>query len=446
MNPPVLLTDGTQRAALAIARSLHARGVEVVALAAGDGGYAARSRAFRDVIPAPRAGADARGFLDAAQQAVRHHGIGLVIPVAGADLVVLDAARDAFAGTRLAMTGRESLRLALDKRANLELAALLGLPVPRTLEPSERAQLPGMIAALGWPMVMKRPGPRLDPRVPQFGFRVALLQDRGELERALAAYCPAPPLPLFQEFVPGEAFNLSCFAIRGEIVAIHQYQLLRSFRGRGVLQRIVPADVLLEAHARRLLRALGWDGVAQVAFRSDPRTGRSGYLQVEGHFGDSTQLSIDAGWDLPWWIYRRYVHGERPQPPRLNAGTTTRWHCGDLRALNESSPAPDPAAAAATPASLDLDPPVSLRDVLGGWFDGTRSETFRWHDPGPGLLDLRQGLHELWRHVAARAGLPVTPRTGSPPAPLATAISRSMLQSVARARRGATGWPQTGPM
>lgn len=432
MRVPVLLTNGAQRSALAIARSLHARGIEVHALAAGDGGYAARSRAVREVVDAPRADADARGFLEAVHDVVRRRGIGLVIPVSDEDLVALDAARNTFGDVKLAMAGSESLRLVLDKRANLDVAALHGLPVPREFQLRDRDQVPEMIAALGWPIVMKRQGSPLDARVPQFRFRVQVLHDRAALERALDEHCPAPPYPLFQEFVRGEAFNLVCMAIRGEIVAIHQYQSLRTLDGCGVLRRTVPADVLLEAHARRILRALDWDGVAHVGFFTDRDTGRTGYMEVNGRFWGSTQVSVDAGWDFPWWTYRWFVDGERPEVPPLRGGSETVWRYGDLQALVtylRGGPSPTPGA---EPGARG-----AIRDFLRGYARGARSETFRWDDPGPGLLDARHALRDAWRLAARRLGRPLAPKPANQPAPIAVALSRTVLQRLRQAPRAA---------
>ncbi|MCU0757990.1 MAG: hypothetical protein MUF07_02165 [Steroidobacteraceae bacterium] len=435
MPVPVLLTNGDQRSALAVARSLHARGIEVLALAPDRGGYASRTRALREVVVAPRSDADPRAFLEAVRDVVRRRGIGLVVPISDEDLLALDAARGSFGDVRLAMAPSESLRLVLDKRANLDLAALHGVPVPREFRLQHRDQLPEMIAQLGWPIVLKRPGSPLDPRVPHCPIRVRVLHDRGALEAALDALPPGAPFPLFQEFVAGEAYNLVCMAIRGEVVAIHQYQSLRTWEGCGVLRRTVPADVLLEAHARRLLRALDWDGVAHVGFFSDARTGRTGYMEVNGRFWGSTQVSVDAGWDFPWWVYRWFVDGERPEVPALRGGSETVWRYGDLQSLigylrGGASPTPgaDPGARGA------------IRDFVGGWFRGARSETFRWNDPGPGLLDARRMLEDASRLAARALGRPPPPKASTQPPAVTVALARTVLQ---RLRQAAESAPAT---
>ena len=340
------------------------------------------------------------------------------MPISDEDLLALDASRASLRHVRLAMASSESLRLVLDKRANLDLAALNGLPVPREFRLQDRSQVPEMIAALGWPIVMKRPGSPLDPRVPQFRFRVQLLHDRAQLARAIDDYCPEPPFPLFQEFVGGEAFNLVCMAIRGEVVAIHQYQSLRTHDGCGVLRRTVAPDVLLEAHARRILRALDWDGVAHVGFFCDPKSGRSGYMEVNGRFWGSTQVSVDAGWDFPWWAWRYFTADERPQVPVLRVGSETVWRYGDLQSLVSylrGGPSPTP--------GVEPGPRRAIRDFLHGFAGPARSETFRWNDPGPGLLDARHAAGDLWRLIARSVGAPRPARTPV----TAPALARAML-------------------
>ncbi len=405
MTGTVLLTNGEQRSALAIARALHARGLDVLALASSTKSYAASSRAFREVVLAPRADADPRGFLDAVLQVARRRGIELIVPISDEDLIVLDAGRSTLGGVPLAMASSNSLRLVLDKRANLDLAELNGVPLPREFHLRDRSQIPEMIAALGWPIVMKRPGSPLDPQVPQFRFRVELLHDRAQLESAIAKHCPQPPFPLFQEYVGGEAFNLVCMAVHGEIVAIHQYQSLRTHQGCGVLRRTVQPDELLEHHCRTLLRALDWNGVAHVGFFCDPRTGRTGYMEVNGRFWGSTQTSVDAGWDFPWWVWRYFTRGERPDVPELRVGSETVWRYGDVQALVaylRGGPSPTPGTEpGARRAALEF-----LHSYLGP----ARSETFRWSDPGPGLRDARHAAFDLWRLIARSVGAPRAPR------------------------------------
>jgi predicted ATP-grasp superfamily ATP-dependent carboligase len=423
LSDPVLITSGNPRSALAVARSLHAHGIDVIALSAEGEGYATRSRAIRRVYGAPAPAGDPAGFAQAVRAVACSHGVSLVIPITDDDLLALDLQRAALAGLRLAMAPAASVRNVLDKRANLALASSLGIPVPRSFELHDLGQLPEMIETLGWPIVMKTPGSRLDPRVPKFDFRVYIAQDVADLLRAIDRWCAPGRYPIFQEFVHGQSMNLVGLAVGGEVVAMHQYQSVRAAGGQGILRRAIAADPALEAHARRILRELRWEGVAHVGFLANHATGKVGYMEVNGRFWASTQGSVDAGWDFPWWTYRYFVHGESPQVPRLRLGSETVWRYGDLQALVhflKGGPSPTPGR---HPTRGE-----AIRDFLRGYVSGARSETFRWNDPGPGLLDARSALRDALQLLSRKLGrgtaLPddlAVPRPGLP-APRAVAL------------------------
>lgn len=430
MSDPVLITSGNPRSALAVARSLHARGIDVIALSAEGEGYATRSRAIRRVYGAPPPAGDAAGFAQAVRHVAIAHGVSLVMPITDDDLLALDLQRDTLAGLRLAMAPAAAVRNVLDKRANLALAGSLGVPVPRSFELHDLGQLPEMIETLGWPIVMKTPGSRLDPRVPKFDFRVYIAQDVADLLRAIDRWCAPGRYPIFQEFVHGQSMNLVGLAVGGEVVAMHQYQSVRAAGGQGILRRVIAADAALEAHARRILRELRWEGVAHVGFLANGATGKVGYMEVNGRFWASTQGSVDAGWDFPWWTYRYFTQGESPQVPRLRLGSETVWRYGDLQALVhflKGGPSPTPGC---YPTRRE-----AVRDFLGSYLSGARSETFRWSDPGPGLMDARSALRDalqlLYRKLGGRTALPAdlgVPRPAQAlprPAELPAAVARS---------------------
>jgi len=386
----VLIAGGESRTGLAVARSLARRGVPFV-VAGKSREVTFRSRCAKLTALYPSPAEDPAGFIDCVHDMVERFGVRLVIPVPDATLAVLNRYRDRIEPlARLATAGAESVANVLDKRRNLTLARELGIPCPRQYELRAPGEIPEMIAHLGFPIVMKPPD-NLNPDAPRFPFRVAYARDERELRDLIARYCPHGVYPLFQECAVGYVHNLCCFAARGDTVAIHEYHSLRRFRGLGVLRRIVPLHPEAERHARAMMRALEWDGVAHLAFFVSHDQKRLWYMETNGRLWGSVQGSIDAGWDFPWWIYRYFLHGEVPAPGPIRTGSRTCWHAGDLESLLDYFGGGDPPATGAR-----VGKPRATLQYLSGFAPGIHADVFRWSDPAP-------FFHEHWRFARLRA-------------------------------------------
>jgi len=400
----VIVTDGENRSALAVCRSLAAQGHRVVVIARSRRCLAGRSRAVLRTCLGPHPGKDAAGLADLARTLAEEERADLVIPISDHALIALDRHRDRLDGIApMALAGHEAVRNVVDKRRNLDLAARVGLPVPREFRLTSRNQVDEMVDCLGWPIVLKRPGVSHDPSSQDFGFRVLFARDRATLDSYLDRYCGDGPFPLFQEFADGIAVNVVCFAVKGELIAAHQYRSIRTYSGSGVLRQVIEAEPDLAEHARRILAALAWDGVAHVGFFVNRRTKRAWYMEVNGRFWASVQGSVDAGWDFPAWTYDYFAKGQRPRPPPLHVGSRTCWHMGDWLSLVEylrggESPTPGSRPSRAR----------AVADWVSGFAPGIRSDTFRWTDPGPGVGELTDYARRLgaglFRRAQATAG------------------------------------------
>ena len=288
----------------------------------------------------------------------------------------------------------------MDKRLNLALARQLGIACPRQFEMDTIEQLPQLIAELGFPMVLKPPGSPYDPRLPSFPFKVLYANDESQLRAYLDQYCSDGVFPMFQECIIGESHNLCCFVVAGETVAIHEHLSHRSLKGHGVFREIVTPTPEGVDSARKILRALQWDGVAQFSFFLESDSQQLRYMEINGRFWSSVAGSVHAGWDFPYWTYRYFLHTEQPNPGPIRIGSRTCWHRGDLVALANYLAGGESPGSGQDPGKLQ-----AIAQYLAGFSPSIHADAFAWDDPLPEFVDhwqvLRHGIAALARGLGS---------------------------------------------
>lgn len=396
----VLLTVGNSRSGLAVARSLAMRDLSFLVVGADPHSLAFRSRFAKDVLLSPSPSKEPEAFFQFILDVIRRYHIELVMPVTDVTMFLFDRFRKELGPhTKLAMPSSEALRSVLDKRTNLKIAQQLGIPCPRTFELNSPEQIPEMIEALGFPIVLKPPAPPGIPNVPGFQFKVLFAHNEEQLRGYIDQHCRDGVYPLFQECAVGQVHNLCCFAARGEVIAIHEYHSIRRLRGEGVLRKIAEPIPEAEQCARQILGALEWDGVAHVGFfvRRNRRESKLWYMEINGRFWASLEGSVHAGWDFPYWTYNYFLHGKKPEAGPIKIGSRTCWHRGDLEALLHYYLGDEVPATGTNPGKF-----LATLQYLSGFSPAIHSDVFRWSDPLPEIIDHWQLFRNLWSRLRNR--------------------------------------------
>lgn len=382
---PVVVTDGETRTALACVRSLGARGIETHVLAARPPGLAGASRHAAAVHRVPDAEAEPQAWADAVLARMANLPGALLLPVtevALGNLYALGLERS----VRAAAPPREAYERAVDKHALIELAAGCGIDAPRSTLLEDPQSLSSLPPGYEYPVVVKARRSRwLEGGRWRQGV-ATIVRDEPALRAALAQPGFAAGA-LLQEFVPGTGEGLFFLVDHGRPVLRFAHRRLREkppSGGVSVLSESVEPPADLAARSERLLEALGWHGVAMVEFRRSPG-GRAAIMELNPRLWGSLQLAIDAGADFPGLVVALARGAALPSvSPR--AGVRTRWLMGDVDHLWIA--ARDPAMRQLLGRSFA----AMLRAFLASFFDGTRSEIFRWSDPRPALEELRTWL------------------------------------------------------
>lgn len=391
MSVTVLVTEGEQRASLAVTRSLGHAGYSVIVCSGSGRSLAGASRYARADVRVTSLLEDPDRHVEDVAALVRKHGVRVAIPMTDASMLVLLGCRDRFGpDVVVPFSGLASYRALADKRSLLEQASGLGLSTPaQTVIRCPGDENP-VLSRLKFPVVVK-PSRSIAPaggRLRHFTVRYA--SDQAELVRILEAI-PEEGYPvLLQARVVGPGVGVFLLRWDGAVRARFAHRRLREkppSGGVSVYSESIPLPKALADQAEALLAAADWQGVAMVEFKMDRDTGTAHLMEVNGRFWGSLQLAIDAGVDFPRLLVRAALGEALPGAPAYRVGLRERWWWGDVdqmvarlrhsgRAL--ALPPDDPGTA------------VTLRRFLRLWWPGDRNEVFRWSDPAPFFRETAQ--------------------------------------------------------
>jgi predicted ATP-grasp superfamily ATP-dependent carboligase len=395
-QPSVLLLDGDSLASLAFARSLGREGIRVTAADPSPNApvrfsrYCARYLQYPSALESPKA---FREWLFAEIARGEH---GVLIGTTDYTLPLLDEWRDALSQhLRVALPARAAFRSAYDKASTLDRARAAGLDIPRTHLPASMNELERIAAGAHWPLVIKPRSSVLGCSQRRSATGIEYAWNGDELRRRYTALHEKSPWPMVQEYVGGDGAGCFFLIREGRVLARFQHRRLRDKNptGSGSCLRVsVEPDEALMAASEKLLRSMGWDGLAMVEFKV-AADGTAYLMEVNPRPWGSMQLAVEAGVDFPLLWYRVTI-GEEPEPVlNYQAGVQCRYLVGDLNHLESVLHGPPPGWRLPYPKRLP-----TVLSFLRFWGRDLHYDDFACGDWRPGLADL--GAH--FREIAAR--------------------------------------------
>lgn len=383
MGLPVLITDGEQRAALAVVRSLGRAGHLPYVSAAGTRSLAAASRFARGSAAVPDPLADPAGFIEALRRLIDRWGIRLLIPMTEPSLLAVLGAREGFPEVIVPTADLDRFRAISDKQTLLDIAPRYGISVPKQQTLRERGD--PVPPDLRYPVVGKPARSVGEAAGHAVKTGVVHAANREELDRHLEAL-PEQAWPLLlQQRIVGPGVGVFLLEWGGHTVAAFSHRRIREkppAGGVSTYRESIPLEPSLLERSRQLVRHFGWTGVAMVEYKVEESTGTPYLMEINGRFWGSLQLAIDAGVDFPEMLVDLALGGNPEPVMKYRQGIRSRWWWGDvdhllLRLVRSN-------------AELSLPPggPSRSRAVLDFmklWRPGDRSEVLRLTDPLPFL-------------------------------------------------------------
>ena len=399
----VLVTDGDNRAALAVTRALGRRGHHVVVADRRSPALAQMSRYCATRATYPNPAVDTDGFVTALLETIRVESIDVLLPVADITTMLVTEHRERFeALCRLPVASAEAVTRAADKVEIMRTATRLGVPIPATVYLVAGDDPVAGAAGLSWPIVVKPRRSRLRTASGWVSCTVSYAATPAELRRQVAAV-PAEGFPLIlQERIEGPGLGVFMCYKRGALVAVFSHRRLREkppSGGVSVLSESVPVRQDARDCAQRLLDDLRWQGIAMVEFKVDARDDVPRLMEINGRFWGSLQLAIDAGIDFPSILLETLTEAPPTAVPSYRFGVRNRWLWGDFDALllqlfSSRGSAPGHGRLGA------------IVEFLRLWQPALHYENPKWSDLGPWRYESRQWIR------SALAG--VTPRRWQP--------------------------------
>lgn len=392
----ILITDGEQRAALALTRSLGAKGHSVIVGSVQPRPLAGASRFCRGTLQLPDPLAGPGDFIDAVQHAVQRLDIDVLVPVTEAALLAVLPRRETLNRVQVPFPPIDAFRRASDKALVTTAAADLGIRVPAQRVLTDPRTIREDLGTIRYPIVLKPHRSVVNDGDRQRKLGVGHANAAAEAERFLAA-CPAAAYPvLVQERIEGPGTGVFLLMWDDQVQAQFAHRRLREkppTGGVSVYRESIAAPADLVDRSAELLRILGCQGVAMVEYKVDRATGVPYLMEINCRFWGSLQLAIDAGVDFPALLLDCAAGVPPDAVPDYRVGVRCRWLWGDVdhlwARLNRGGSRNLPADA---PGRLQ-----TLLMVAMPWRPGDRTEVFRLSDPMPFLRESSQWFSQLRR-------------------------------------------------
>ncbi len=397
------VTDGDQRAALALVRALGREGIRVTVGSSGTTSLAGSSRYCAKKVCYPSPLDHMEAFQASLFDEIRNGGYRVLFPMTDVTMLLVAQMRKALTPwVRLPIPSEEQIELAQDKQHILLLAQQLGIACPETFWLREGESLTNVALRVRYPVVIKsrfsrrlRNGKWVFGNVQYAHNREALAAQYHESHRQI-------PDPLVQEKIEGEGRGVFLLLWNGELKAAFCHRRLREkppWGGVSVYRESIPSDNGLLEKSLALLQALGWQGPAMVEFKVDRRDGQAKLMEVNGRFWGSLQLAIDAGINFPLLLYRLANEENVPAQLDYKVGVKSRWFLGDLDQLLIRLTHSTEANGFS---HYDTSKLRACLDFLKLYEQDLHYEVFRFEDQGPGWYEWKSYVRELLRRFAPR--------------------------------------------
>ncbi|MCR6623611.1 MAG: ATP-grasp domain-containing protein [archaeon YNP-LCB-024-027] len=334
----VLVTDASERTALAVIRSLGRRGIKVLAADTTrfNAGFLSKYCTQKVIYPSPTE--DKEKFVKSLLRLVKNTKLDLLIPITDFTMIPILEKKEEFEQyVKVAAPPYEVAMRAYDKFQTISIAKKCGVPHPKTFLIDDIKTLREIADELNYPVVIKprmkvfwSNGKAVITKVTSVNYaynKEDLLSKYESLMNKLKGIVP-PDFFLVQEYVQGAGYGVEMLMDNtSSLVALFMHKRLHEYPvtgGASTLRASVWNKRLAE-HSIKLLKEMRWQGVAMVEFKLNEKNGNVNLMEINGRFWGSLPLAISAGVDFPYLLYKCLIEKENFKLPSYKLGVKQRW-------------------------------------------------------------------------------------------------------------------------
>ena len=392
----VFVTDGEQRATLALVRALGRAGIGVTVGSTSVDSLAGSSRYCAGRVRYPSPLEQGEQFQASVLSEMQSGNYQVLFPMTDITIILAAQMQDALKPyVRLPIATGEQIGQVQDKRQVLLAAQRIGIGCPETFMLHENEDLQTVAGQLHYPVVLK---PRLSwlwRNGEWVSGGVQYAHDAEDLKKKYLQSHSLIPHPLVQERIDGEGRGVFLLVWNGQLKAAFCHRRLREkppWGGVSVYRESMPFDRDIVEKSYQLLQAFGWQGPAMVEFKLDNRDKQLKLMEVNGRFWGSLQLALDAGMNFPFLYYRLAIGEDAPGQFDYKAGGRSRWLLGDLDQLLIRWTHPDRKNGFSPYKTSKL---RSSLDFMKFYERDLHYEILRFEDPAPGWYECKSYLQAL---------------------------------------------------
>lgn len=397
----VIITDGNERSALAVTRSLGQRGLSIYVGAETSRSLSGASRYCTQSFVYPSPWRYQEEYVSCLIEAIRRWNVTIIFPMTDIAVELIGAQKERLGrAVILPIPSLAQYHHLSDKYHLTAWAEKQEIPVPPTIFVSDGVVANIIDQITSWPVVVK-PGRSL-LKVDGTWKKTAVLyaDDSNELRRLYNEVWYLSLPSMIQQRITGEGQGIFGLFDYGKPLALFSHRRLRErppSGGVSVLRESIPLQEPMTNYAVRVAQSADWSGIAMVEFKIDRQSQIPYLMEVNGRFWGSLQLAIDAGVDFPWLLYQFATIGtiDADRQP-YQAGVRSRWWLGDLDHLLLRLRRSDSSLA------LPVGSPsrwVTCWKFLKILDHNTKSEVLRLSDPNPGWYELVDYCRSLIRTI-----------------------------------------------
>ncbi len=340
----VFVTDASERAALAVIRSLGRREIEVTAghSTSFNAGFLSKYCKHKALYVSPQK--NRTGFVRSLLKLVKKGNFDLLIPITDFTAMPLSQHKEEFEPyVAVAVPPYDIAGKVFDKAQTIQIASKCDIPHPQTFFIEDVDDVAKVASEINYPIVIK---PRMKVMWVNDSAVVLKVSSRNyaygpkdlvtKYHRMVSQHrelTKTRVLPMIQEYVLGTGYGVEVLMDRSEPKAVFMHKRLREYPitgGASTLRESVRNDEVIDLGIR-ILKGLDWHGVAMVEFRGDEGLREPKLMEVNGRFWGSLPLAISSGVDFPYLLCMMMLNEDVGHHFNYRVGVKQRWlFPGDL--------------------------------------------------------------------------------------------------------------------